>query len=76
MVGQALKLTLAGVVIGAVAALLAMRLLHSLLFGVKPSDPATLVIVAALLTGAALLANYVPALRATKIDPMIALRQE
>ncbi len=76
IVGQGLKLTLAGVAIGVVAALLAMRLLHSLLFGVKPSDPVTLVIVATLLTGSALLASYLPARRATKVDPMVALRNE
>ncbi|HUY14489.1 MAG TPA: ABC transporter permease [Terriglobia bacterium] len=76
IVGQGLKLTLGGVGIGMVAALLAMRLLHSLLFGVKPSDPATLVIVAALLTVSALLACYLPARRATKVDPMVALRNE
>ncbi|MGH9433203.1 MAG: FtsX-like permease family protein, partial [Terriglobia bacterium] len=76
VVGQGLKLTLAGVAIGMVAAFLVMRLLHSLLFGVKPSDPVTLLIVAALLTGSALLASYLPARRATQVDPMVALRQE
>ena len=76
VVGQGLRLTLAGVVIGVAASFLVMRLLHSLLFGVKPSDPMTLVIVAALLTASALLASYLPALRATKVDPMVALRNE
>jgi len=71
---QGLKLTAAGVVIGAGLALGLARLITTFLFGVKPSDPSTYVAVAVGLTVVALLACYVPARRAAKVDPMIALR--
>lgn len=67
---------LAGVVIGAVAALFSTRLMSSMLFGVKPADPLTFVSVAALLSAIALLACYVPAHRAMQVDPIEALRHE
>lgn len=79
VIGQGLGLAAPGVVIGAVAALLAGRLLSSfsnLLYGVRAGDPVTLVVVALVLLGAALLACYVPARRAAGVDPMVALRSE
>ena len=73
---ESLQLTLAGIAIGIGAALALTRLMSSLLFGVRATDPATLIILPLVLTGAALLAAYLPARRATKVDPMAALRTE
>ena len=73
---QGVALVAAGVAIGTVVALVGSRFLSSLLFGISPSDPATYVSVALLLGAVALLACYVPALRATRVDPMVALREE
>jgi len=65
-----------GVVIGVAASFVIMRLMSSLLFGISATDPLTFVIVAALLSAVALLASYIPARRAMRVDPMVALRYE
>jgi putative ABC transport system permease protein len=76
VLGQGLKLVLAGIVLGLAGALVSARVMASLLFGVSATDPATLAIVATTLTLVAMLACYLPARRAAKIDPMIALHEE
>lgn len=76
VVRQGLGLALMGVVLGVAAALALTRLMKSFLFGISATDPLTFVAVALLLTFIALLACWLPARRATKIDPMIALRCE
>jgi putative ABC transport system permease protein len=73
---QGLVLSIAGVVIGLICALGVTRLLTHLIPGVEPGDPLTLTAVSALLLGVALLASYLPAWRATKVDPLVALRHE
>ena len=73
---RAAVVTAAGLVIGTGLALLLTRLLAALLYGVKPGDPMTFVTVAVLLGVIALVAGYIPARRATRIDAIAALRAE
>ncbi|HEV2349094.1 MAG TPA: ABC transporter permease [Terriglobia bacterium] len=75
-VRQALRLTVAGVALGAAGAWALTRFLAGLLYGVRPADPATFLAVSVALTAVAVLAAYVPTRRATKVDPMEALRYE
>ena len=76
VVGQGLKLALVGAGAGLAGAYGATRLLESLLFDVSATDTMTFAVIPALLTGITLLASYIPARRATRIDPMVALRYE
>ncbi len=76
VVRQGMTLVLAGVALGIGGALLVTRFLSSLLFGIKPTDPLTYAAVALLLSAVSFLACYLPARRATKVDPMTALRYE
>ena len=74
-VGQGLMTAAAGVVVGVAGALSLSSWLRQIVFGVKPTDPATLALVATILLVVAAIACYVPARRATRIDPLVALRQ-
>jgi predicted permease len=76
IVGEGARVTLVGIAVGVVAALLAGRLVASLLFETSPRDPITLVVVAAVLLAVAIVACLIPARRATRVDPMLALRSE
>jgi predicted permease len=76
ILGQGLRLTGLGLVVGLAASFGLTRLLQTQLFNVKPTDPATMASVAAFIALAALIACYIPASRATRVDPMIVLRDE
>ncbi|HKQ73669.1 MAG TPA: ABC transporter permease, partial [Blastocatellia bacterium] len=76
VVNHGMRMALSGVALGVVAALGLTRLLSQMLYGVSPTDPATFTIIASLLMAVALLACFVPAWRASKVDPLVALRHE
>jgi putative ABC transport system permease protein len=74
VVGQGMILTLLGVVVGLVAAFALTRTMSSLLFGVTATDPITFIAVSVLMLAVAVIANFIPAIKATKVNPLIALR--
>jgi predicted permease len=76
VVGNGMKLVLVGVALGVIGAMALTHLLTKLLFGVAPTDPTTFISVSLLIFGVAFLASYIPARRAAKVDPMVALRFE
>lgn len=76
VVGEGARLAATGICIGILASLAATRLLTKFLYVIQPTDPLTFSAVSILLIGIALLACYLPARRATKVDPMITLREE
>jgi putative ABC transport system permease protein len=73
---EGLRFTLLGLAMGCAAAFIAARSLESLLYETKPTDATTFIVMACVLTSCALLASFVPARRASSVDPMIALRYE
>ena len=76
VMGRGFRLALAGIGVGTAASLAATQLMSKLLFGVHPRDPLTFVVIPLLLMAVALTASYIPALRATRLDPVAALRSE
>ena len=76
VIGHGMKLALTGVALGLVASVALTSAIKSLLFGVSASDPATFAAIALLLLLVALLACWIPARRATRVDPLFALRRE
>jgi putative ABC transport system permease protein len=76
ILGQGLKLTLAGMTLGMAGSLALTKVMAQLLYGVTTADPPTFILVSLTLAGAALLACWLPARRATRVDPLIALRSD
>jgi putative ABC transport system permease protein len=76
VLGQGIRLALGGIGLGLLGSLALTRVLSAMLFGVRPTDPLTFMSVSVLLTVVALLASYIPARRATQVDPLVALRHE
>jgi ABC-type antimicrobial peptide transport system permease subunit len=73
---ETMLLVVIGVIIGLIAALAATRLITSLLYGLEPNDPLTITLASLLLLTVAAIAGYLPARRASRVDPMVALRHE
>ena len=73
---QGMQLNFIGVILGIVASLGLTRLMESMLFGIKPWDPTTIIVVVLLLSLVTLFAAYLPARRASRVDPIVALRYE
>jgi putative ABC transport system permease protein len=76
VLGHGMKMTIAGIGIGLLAAFGLTRLIKTMLFGVSAADPVTFIAISVLLAVVAFLACYIPARRATKVDPLVALRYE
>jgi len=76
VIRQGMVTTVGGVIVGVLGAVAATRLLSSLLYGVEATDPMTFATVSLVLVGIAVLASYIPARRAARVDPLIALRSE
>ena len=76
VIGQGMRVVGAGVVVGVIGALLVTRLMTNVVYGVRVTDPITYVGVATLLSVVALVASYIPARRATRIDPLVAMRTD
>ena len=76
VLGQGIQLALTGAALGFVGALIASHLMKGLLYGVRPTDPLTFACVTAVFIAVALFACYISARRATRVDPMVALRHE
>jgi ABC-type antimicrobial peptide transport system permease subunit len=76
VLGQGLTLTFVGIVLGLGISMISTRTMRGLLHGVSPYDPLTLALTCVVLAAAALVASYIPAQRATKVDPIVALRYE
>ena len=76
LIWRGMRLTLVGVALGLAAALALTRIMKNLLFEVSATDPATFALIALLLVGVALIGSYIPARRAAKVDPLLAIRNE
>ena len=76
VIGQGVVLIVVGMIVGLVTSFVVMRFMSSLLFAVTATDPITFILVVLLLGAVAFIACYIPARRATKVDPMVALRYE
>jgi putative ABC transport system permease protein len=76
LIWRGMRLTLVGIALGLAAALALTRIMKNLLFEVSATDPATFALIALLLVGVALIGSYIPARRAAKVDPLLAIRNE